>query len=81
MKKIVAGLLLTGAFAFAATRTPGEILTPQQEHRLAQYTKDALRTQSPRIHLAKVKNNEVVRPGDQIVRNKTTYTVVIPYGK
>jgi len=77
MKKVIVGLLLTSAFAFAETYTTTRTDTPEQEHHMAWYTKEALVTQSPRIHLGKVKHHEVVRTGDQINVNKTTITAFV----
>ena len=77
MKKVILGLLLTSAFAFAESYTVTRTETPQQDHHLAWYTKEALATQSPRIHLGKVKHHEVVRTGDQININKTTITAFV----
>jgi len=80
MKKVIVGLLLTSAFAFAETySTTTE--TPQQARNMAWYTKEALATQSPRIHLGKVKHHEVVRTGDQINVNKTTITAFVSSSK
>ncbi len=77
MKKVMLGLLLTGTFAFATTYTTTRTDTPEQEHHMAWYTKSALATQSPSIHLGKVKHHEVVRTGDQINVNKTTITAFV----
>lgn len=77
MKKVILGLLLTSAFAFAETYSTTRTDTPEQVHRMAWYTKEALATQSPRIHLGKVKRHEVVRAGDQINVNKTTITAFV----
>jgi hypothetical protein len=84
MKKVVLGLLLTSACLCATEQYKvdrSETLTARQEHHMAWYTKDALRTQSPHIHLAKRRSDETVRKGDKIVKNKTTITAFIPYGK
>jgi len=81
MKKVIIGLLLTSAFAFAESYTVTSTETPQQEHHMAWYTKQALATQSPRIHLGKVKHHEVVRTGDQININKTTITAFVSSNK
>lgn len=77
MKKVIVGLLLTSAFAVAETYTTTRTETPKQEHNMPWYTKEALATQSPRIHLGKVKHHEVVRTGDQINVNKTTITAFV----
>jgi hypothetical protein len=81
MKKVILGLLLTSAFAFATTYTTTRTDTPEQEHHMAWYTKEALATQSPRIHLGKMKHHEVVRSGDQINVNKTTITAFVSSNK
>ena len=72
MKKVILGLLLTSAFAFGETYNTTRTVTPEQEHHMAWYTKEALVTQSPRIHLGKVRHHEVQRTGDQVNINKTT---------
>lgn len=81
MKKVIIGLLLTSAFAFAkdyrATRTD----TPEQVQSMAWYTREALATQSPRIHLGKVRHHAVQRSGDQINVNKTTIVAFTPSNK
>jgi hypothetical protein len=77
MKKVIIGLLLTSAFACAETYSTTRTDTPEQEHHMAWYTKEALVTQSPRIHLGKVKHREVVRTGDQIDVNKTTIVAFV----
>lgn len=91
MKKIILGLLLTGAFAFATEAatydtptTTSETTASQQEntarveHHMPWYVKEALRTQSPGIHLAKVRHHEVIKPGTQINVNKTTIVAFVP---
>jgi hypothetical protein len=77
MKKVIIGLLLTSAFAFAETYTTTTTQTPEQARHMAWYTKEALATQSPRIHLGKMKHHEVLRTGDQININKTTITAFV----
>ena len=77
MKKVIVGLLLTSSFVFAKGYATTTTETPEQVHRMAWYTKEALATQSPRIHLGKVKKGEVVRQGDQININKTTITAFV----
>lgn len=77
MKKVIVGLLLTTAFAFAKGYNTTRTDTPEQEHRMSLYTKEALVTQSPRIHLGKMKHHEVLRTGDQINVNKTTITAFV----
>ncbi len=77
MKKVIVGLLLTSAFAFAKGYSTTTTETPEEVHHMAWYTKTALATQSPRIHLGKVKHNEVRRTGDQIDINKTTIVAFV----
>ena len=83
MKKIVAGLLLTGGFLFAHgpkdrnTTTTDDSYTLRKETRMAWYTRSALHTQSPPLKLAKVRNHEIVKPGDQLQINKTTITAFV----
>ena len=77
MKKVIIGLLLTSAFAFAKNYSETRVDNPEQVHKMAWYTKEALATQSPRIHLGKIRHNEVVRQGDQIDVNKTTIVAFV----
>ena len=49
--------------------------------RMSLWTKIALNTQSPRIHTAKIKNDQVVREGDRIVSDKTTINAYVPWGR
>jgi len=81
MKKVIVGLLLTTAFAFAKGYSTTRTDTPEQEHHMSWYTREALATQSPRIHLGKVKHHEVLRTGDQINVNKTTITAFVSSNK
>jgi len=84
MKKVIFGLLLTGAIGFAKGHSNAKVdqdALDQQRH-MAWYTKDALRTQSPRIHLAKTGRHEkAIQNGDQLEVNKTTISAFVPYGK
>lgn len=86
MKKIVVGLLLTGGFLFAHGRkdrntTTDDSYTLRKETHMAWYTRSALHTQSPPLKLAKVRNHEIVKPGDQLQINKTTITAFVPSNK
>ena len=84
MKTVILGLLLTSGFAFAqnsqATTNVDKDTLDQQRH-FAWYTRDALESQSPRIHLAKRHHKNTVRSGDQLEISKSTITAFIPYGK
>jgi len=77
MKKVVIGLLLVAGLAAAKDRS-NEVKTNPH---MSWWTKLALNTQSPRIHTAKIKNDQVVRQGDRVVSDKTTINAFIPYGK
>ncbi|HLG96164.1 MAG TPA: hypothetical protein VKX49_07620 [Bryobacteraceae bacterium] len=87
MKKIAIGLLLTSGFLFAhgrrdaTTTTDQDNYTLRKETHMAWYTRSALHTQSPPIHLAKVRNHEVMKPGDQLQINKTTITAFVHSNK
>ena len=74
MKKTVVALLLLSGAAFAAERN----------YHMADYEKLALRSQSPKVHVAKGNHHakdEMGTKGDTITINKSTIAVVTPYGK
>src|ERR1700733_8741424 len=64
----------------AQDQVPAQAESPNPQ-RMAWWTREALATQSPRIHLEKIRNDRVVREGDRIVSDKTTINAFVPWGK
>lgn len=70
MRKLFVGSLVAGGLLFAAD---------QPQNRMSSLTREALETQSPRVHLKMHKHKTL--PPDRVVSDKTTINTYIPYGK
>lgn len=79
MKTLIVGLLFTGGILMAEQPQAQE---PQPEHhRFSWWTQEALRTQSPPLHVHQTKKHHEKSNDYQINENKTTIVATIPWGK
>ena len=69
MRLILLTCLLTAGLAFGAKRSANQ--------NLSGYEREALRTQSPRVHLSAHKG----RMPDRVVKDKHTINAFVPVGK
>ena len=74
MKKVLLGSLLVTGFLFAKHS--------DNSMRISSYEKEALNTQSPRVH-TKARHSEKsnARTADRITKDKHTINAYVPYGK
>jgi hypothetical protein len=77
MKKLAIGLLFASGILLAQDAPPPD--QPPQPRHMSELQKEALRTQSPPVHVSKkYRENDL---GYRVTENKTTIVVTVPYGK
>ena len=80
MTKVILGSLLAGGLLLAQTPAQTEAqMATQSNPKLSGFEREALATQSPRVHTKTHKHG--TKPADHIAKDKHTINAFIPYGK